>query len=102
MSYTKDDIRLESRPIKPEMLTVRVTQSDIENGHAESETSCPIALAIKRQSGIKVWVDSARNIDIGFGKYRALEPEVVQRFIDSFENFQEVCAFEFEVEEVLD
>jgi hypothetical protein len=104
MSYDKEDVRLESKPIKPDRMKISVTQEDIDTGITEDCRCCPIANAICRTVGPKgnVLVDSEQMIEIGFSKYRAVRQEIVAEFIASFDDGEIVHPFEFEIEEIIE
>lgn len=76
---------------------IEVTKKDIKGGKRGDGYSCPIALAVRRTLGINII--SVDNISVDFpfeGKgFSAEIPTKVQRFIDSFDDGQDVKPFSF-------
>lgn len=70
----------------PNEIKVQVTQADIANGNRNSCTRCPIALAIKRQTGAKTIsvgeIAEEAIIDMDF----FIIDNVGIDFIDNFDN----------------
>ncbi len=87
-------------------MKINVTAEDIREGLRGDCFRCPIALAIKRDTGFDCDVYSPEHIFLGDGpsiirnKYRPVEKDafVVADFIDSFDNQKPVEPFTFELE----
>lgn len=62
------------------MITINVTQRDIDHGKIQDCTDCPVALAIRRSVGPLYKVDVIRSIVVISGKVRCL-PREVSEFI---------------------
>jgi hypothetical protein len=81
--------------------TVRVTQSDIDNGVRENPVSCPVARAIARATGKRVdfvgpvsGVSFVQDVYIPWGD---AESEKIRGFIVDFDNGDPVRPIEFEL-----
>ncbi len=63
-------------------IEIQLTKDDIAKGHIDSQTLCPLALAVKRKfPGKDVWVNSDR-IRIGLAIYKA---EGLRAFVEWFD-----------------
>ena len=77
-------------------MKIDVTELDIENGKCGVAFSCPVALAVRRATGItRVYVGS-RHLEIG--DRRMAIPIPVRRFITCFDAEIPVGPFSFELE----
>jgi len=77
-------------------MRVVVTQEDIKNGQRKEEKFCPIALAIKRQTGEERVRVYGASIYIGDISYQGLG---TGDFVEDFDNDEEVAPQEFELVE---
>lgn len=84
-------------------MIINVTQEDIENGIRHSCFSCPIALAVKRETGCNCSVESA-NFHLKarifmMGSYEAYFPgKEAEDFINNFDGGKPVKPFSFELD----
>lgn len=78
------------------IITVRVTQDDIDRGVRGSTTDCPVARALCRavpNAFIRVWKD------VAFVRIHRVEiPPKVRRFIHDFDDYRAVKPFSFEID----
>lgn len=75
-------------------MKIRVTKKDIEQGKLMNELFCPVALAIKRATGV-LWKVNPQAIT-RWGRKIAL-PYSVESFIDQFDRSKEVQPFTFNI-----
>jgi hypothetical protein len=78
--------------------TINVTQHDIDNGIADSNKSCPVALAIRRAFKKGKPYALVGWYTIGIGTKRINTPSVVRNFIYDFDKKSEVEPFSFTLE----
>ena len=82
-------------------MKVKVTERDIKNGQRGSDSHCPIALALRRQTHKKVSV-MYTNCYIKNKPVRPMDryhiPDIAADFIGKFDHCEEVQPFEFEIE----
>jgi hypothetical protein len=76
------------------IMKIHVTQEDIEQGKRFECDHCPVALAIKRTTGMSVSVHSDK-ISLASGQFTT--PVEVVAFIDMFDGRLAVQPFEFEI-----
>jgi hypothetical protein len=79
---------------------VQVTAADIERGVAGDDCKCPVALAIRRATGIPTSVGDGV-IVIDYATPQQVEiwsPEDVAHFVEEFDLGHDVEPFEFELE----
>lgn len=79
-------------------MIIKVTEQDIKNGRKESEFTCPVALAVKRELGLKrlsrkiqVWGTSITVSDVG----TIYVPDKVGTFVENFDDGARVQPFKF-------
>ncbi len=72
---------------------IRVTRADIENGAANDECNCPIALALKRAFATRNVVVGSGGIAVGGKIYDT--PVAVVEFINKFDDGMNVEPFSF-------
>lgn len=81
-------------------MKIHVTQEDICFGTTRSESRCPIALAVKRQTGRIPFVKiDYMNFDGPNAVFRNL-PVMAVRFIKAFDNDRPVKPFAFIMEDL--
>ena len=78
-------------------LTVKVTKTDIKNGVCGSETLCPIARAVRRQTKTRVVVDGVGMTvgRLGHGGREYFLPVNAEEFIWNFDAGNRVKPFKF-------
>jgi hypothetical protein len=77
-------------------LRVRVTKEDIRGGKRSSCLLCPVALAVKRATGVMDARVHSLVIHVGDQKYVAT-PVIAKNFMDRFDNRQPVEPIEFDI-----
>lgn len=74
-------------------MEITITKKHISQGEPKSKKTCPIALAIKEQTGYKtVFV---RNYGIIIGSKRFWMPDIAAKFVNYFDLNKEVKPFKF-------
>ena len=76
-------------------MKISVTQEDIDKGKREDSCVCPIALAVRRQTGRLFHIDDT-NADDGYDTIQL--PIKARQFVRSYDNGNPVEPFEFELE----
>jgi hypothetical protein len=92
------------------MVKIRVTRQDIKRGIPESDTCCPIALAIKRKVRHSVRVDFMREVNCPVPAFADISRDGRERryalpnsalgFLQAFDSHEKVYPFTFEMEPV--
>lgn len=78
--------------------TIQVTQKHIQEGKRKSISSCPIALALKRERFEDVMVETTYcSFWIGNLSYGYFFPKSAQTFIEKFDAGKKVRPFNFKV-----
>ena len=79
-------------------LTVEVTQADIDVGKPENCRLCPVALALKRATGMDWWVDTKFFAKQTFRNDFIKTPTRVAAFIRRFDRTHHGKPFHFRLE----
>lgn len=75
---------------------MEVTARDIRRGTRDSSTSCPVALACKRASGVNWYVDSWTLDNYSTGEtIQVKTPKRVAKFVFAFDSLKPVKPFSF-------
>jgi len=79
-------------------VTVTVTQKDIDDGYAQSITSCPIALSVNRVCDQRVPYAVVNHGEVMIGVNHYPLPVLAKKFIVDFDAAKPVKPIEFELE----
>lgn len=81
----------------PKQIRVNVTQEDIDSGHKNSCSRCPVALAVGRIFPNNEMMDVVECIRVGYkGSYTEYAiTKQTNRFINDFDNGEKVSPFKF-------
>lgn len=78
-------------------MRIQVTAEDIRCGRQQEPSSCPIALAVKRCSGMESVEVSECDVEYGAGRIANL-PWKARLFVGQFEDGEPVTPFEFDLD----
>lgn len=79
-------------------MRVRVEHWDIINGRRTAPDHCPVALAVRRQSGRSKIAVSSYSVDLLDGMKDAELPPEARQFVRDFDSGRPVKPFSFELE----
>lgn len=81
-------------------LLVKVTDEDIQNGKSYDPCKCPIALALRRQTGLNAAVGNGATLFTDdLITYESTNwPEIADRFIINFDTGRPVTPIEFDLD----
>jgi len=83
--------------LEVEAVTIAVTAEDIANGDPGNCSTCPVALAISRETGLDASFLDVDQEEIIIDEGQLTCPIVVQQFISRFDNGKPVDPFTFEL-----
>lgn len=80
------------------MMKIEVTEQDIKDGKPGQCVYCPIAIALKRETGW-IWSVMYYSADTLLGPFhRAIMPPAAQSWIEDFDNNESVYPFSFDLD----